>query len=1384
MADRRWVLSRAGILNVYQYGDETLHFHGGRLLLRGVNGSGKSTAMNMLLPFLLDADVRRIDAAGEQSGVLRSWMLSGRDDPQPVGYLWLELRHGEAFTTIGCGIRASRATDRVTTWWYLTDRRPGIDLSLVENRTPLSIDALRAELGSHAVFAQDQRPAYRQAVRDRLFGGADVDQHIRLLHILRSPRVGDRIDVDLPQYLEEALPQLSDAALDDAAQPLEDLDEHRRSVEDLTKTGTALGALAAVYRNYGRAELHRRGRHVHELADQVGECRRAERAAAQAHAEAIEARGTTDQALADLDETIRRLGYEIDGLRESEAYQAGVELKDVRDHVATLAGQLQAAETELAERERRLAAARTKVGIAQRQVDGDWTTLRDRLSDLAGLAVQVGLTRRPPGPPTVEVATSAVAGVEVPAAPVAPEELRAALGSVRADVAGREGDVAAVRAALGAVDEAEQRLRLAEAAEGRAVVAEEEAAAAFAAGRARLGEAVESWRGDLSAWIDRFDVHRSAEGLAGIDPELVRRPDLADLRADALDHLRELLEETSHHHQAIAARLEARRDDEQAAVDDLVAQQAELTARTLPDPPTTGWQRPDRGPCLAELVDFDPGLAPGERAGIEAALEAAGLLGAELLPGRTLDLGEGELVVLPGPVAGRRLDAFLHPVIGDEHRDRVDGAAVAAVLASISTDPAHLTDADTDSGDGAGRMVVTVDGRFRTGALRGRHAKTEAEHVGLGARRAALERRRAEVAAALEAAHDTARRTRAELELRRERRHDVLVLRRELPRTTPVDDAVTAAALADERLAGVRADLRRCRVERADADVAHGAKVEAAERTAADHALPADAGGLDQVVRLTGAARGLCGDAETDVKVLVRSVQGWTDDGARCDEAAADVTTTRATVDGLRVDHDPQAARLATLEDAVGLPYQEVLAVLGHCERERKAASDARPAADEARLTAHRAVETHAGLQARAAQATGDAEQACRAALPELQRSLEVPGLVAAVLAPEPVGEQVDEQVGDSVDVQRGEPDEPPDVSPAVPSDHAFPAVATTSDGARELAAAVLRQVPVPADPGATADGVRSSLRQRRDALGAGWDAEDRQPDEALPLHVEVTGPLGRMPLAESVVRTEAQRRTMAGLLSAKQDQALRNLLQGLVAREVAVKLHAAGELVDLMNQRLTAVRTSHGIGVSLRWQRRDDLDVAHVLMVALLAKAPDLRTGEEDRELSGMVAARIAEARADDPEAGYRDLIARVLDYRRWYRMGLVLHRPGRSPERLRRGTALSEGEKKMVSYLPLFAAVAASCDALGEHEPAAPRFVLLDDAFAKVSEDNHAKLFGLLVEMDLDFVATSERLWGTHDTVPELAITEVLRDATLGVIVLEHSRWDGRERTLAETR
>src|SRR5215218_5667365 len=319
MTIARWRPSRAGILNVYQYEDETLHFADGRLLLRGVNGSSKSTAMNMLLPFLLEADTRKIDAAGERTGVLRSWMLADTDETQRTGYLWIEFARadpeapgGVRHHTVGCGIRANRGTDRVTPWWFSTPRRPRIDFSLTAQRIPLAIDALRAELGTDAVFTT---PAdYRAEISRRFFGGADPSGYLALLHQVRNPRVGDRIDAELPRRLQDALPPVPEDAVADAAQPLEDLEGHRHNVTALTQTDQALGSVLGTYRHYARRVLLSA---AERAADAVGAARSAiqQRGKLRAAAESAEAEKKR------LDDDARRLTREH---REAEAALAGL----------------------------------------------------------------------------------------------------------------------------------------------------------------------------------------------------------------------------------------------------------------------------------------------------------------------------------------------------------------------------------------------------------------------------------------------------------------------------------------------------------------------------------------------------------------------------------------------------------------------------------------------------------------------------------------------------------------------------------------------------------------------------------------------------------------------------------------------------------------------------------------------------------------------------------------------------------------------------------------------------------------------------------------------------------------------------------------------------
>ena len=70
----RFQPSRAGVINVWDYVDEEFTFADGRLVLRGHNGSGKTKALEVLFPFVLDGytDARRLDPFSGQNRTMRS----------------------------------------------------------------------------------------------------------------------------------------------------------------------------------------------------------------------------------------------------------------------------------------------------------------------------------------------------------------------------------------------------------------------------------------------------------------------------------------------------------------------------------------------------------------------------------------------------------------------------------------------------------------------------------------------------------------------------------------------------------------------------------------------------------------------------------------------------------------------------------------------------------------------------------------------------------------------------------------------------------------------------------------------------------------------------------------------------------------------------------------------------------------------------------------------------------------------------------------------------------------------------------------------------------------------------------------------------------------
>ena len=52
----RWQMNRLGFVNFWVYDIEEFPIYGGRLLLRGANGSGKSITTQSFIPYILDGN--------------------------------------------------------------------------------------------------------------------------------------------------------------------------------------------------------------------------------------------------------------------------------------------------------------------------------------------------------------------------------------------------------------------------------------------------------------------------------------------------------------------------------------------------------------------------------------------------------------------------------------------------------------------------------------------------------------------------------------------------------------------------------------------------------------------------------------------------------------------------------------------------------------------------------------------------------------------------------------------------------------------------------------------------------------------------------------------------------------------------------------------------------------------------------------------------------------------------------------------------------------------------------------------------------------------------------------------------------------------------------
>ncbi|MET7784359.1 TIGR02680 family protein, partial [Streptomyces sp. NPDC005388] len=270
----RYVPTRAGIINLWDYRDEEFSFAGGWLVLRGPNGSGKTKALEVLFPFVLDGriDPKRLNPFAAEDRTMKSNLLF-RGQDSALGYVWIEFTHRETGEAVTCGIglHAQRHRDTPARWHFVAEGRVGEDFSLLtDDDRPVTKKQLAAELGRELITSTAD---YRAAVDQRLFGlGRErYEQLLTLILTLRRPQLAKNLDpAKLSDTLTAGLRPLDDDLIAEAARSFDDMESVQRTLEGLVAADDATRAFLASYSTYLRV-------HARAAADRLA-ARRAETA--------------------------------------------------------------------------------------------------------------------------------------------------------------------------------------------------------------------------------------------------------------------------------------------------------------------------------------------------------------------------------------------------------------------------------------------------------------------------------------------------------------------------------------------------------------------------------------------------------------------------------------------------------------------------------------------------------------------------------------------------------------------------------------------------------------------------------------------------------------------------------------------------------------------------------------------------------------------------------------------------------------------------------------------------------------------------------------------------------------------------------------------------
>lgn len=1350
----KWEINKIGLIDFWYYDEEEFQFIDGRMLLRGANGSGKSVTMQSFIPLLLDGNKasERLDPFGTKARKLENYLLEENDERQErTGYLYMEFKRKESdtFLTVGIGLCA-RKNKKLDSWHFvITDgRRIGKDFFLYKNmkeKITLSKQELIFRIGEGGQVLDGQKD-YMKMVNEKLFGYETVDEYKELVDLLiqlRTPKLSkDFKPTVLNEILSSSLPPLSDEDLRPMSEAIENMDHLKSQLETLEESAKASEKILETYEQYNQCVLYEKAKGFLEaetayekavngldsLDKEEENCRRE-----------YEVQGQRLLELQMEEETLKKQKEELD---KNDLAQLVEKKKKLEQEVQELKIQLESKTKNLGQKREQEIEAEHNLKQKEQESEQKLSEIKDQLEEMGD------------GLQTVSVDEHAFMTDELLEHVKEPYSFVGINGQLE-KMSGyvKEG-----------IQILEQEKKQAEKLEEKQVACariekEKEQKEVEKELLISQSEQVKSeWIEQFYQWLrENKEIHLKEEverHLVTLMQQFQAGSDFSEIREAVREQKEAIRGDILSQSLVLQNKLENEKEKLQEIQDELKLWQEKKD----PEPERAEevkknreWLR-EQGiyhEPLYKVIDFVETVSEDQKNRLEEALFHMGLLDAVVVPdhyrNQVMEYREGMrdtyLFTSPHRIQ-KNISDFLE--VSMEQEDIVFYQELTTLLESIGTVE--------------GTAGVKGD-MFWQGMLQGTISGTyQAKYIGVKAREAYKQKQIQIFMELLEQKKEQVDSLQEELDLLEQRKKTLETEFEALPKEEDVKLAVAELDRVEKEIYKQEKEIDAFKTEIKDI--------------------------LEQLTQIRVEAAGICRKVylKSDLSVFLEAKEEL--DNYKLEILKLEnlhkeylhllemYQTYENQLENIRMDMDELRYDLGRLERQVTMnqleivkyeeqlklkDYEAIKAKLEHCiERLRQIPAE------------QTACSKQQGLMEGSLHNIKNQKQE----LEEKKEKLKERYLLT----------------------QRGFEDE---VALGYVEDSFIEKEETSIQKARRLTKILWQENDKNSLDMAGAlqeryhkyKGEMAEFGLMLKYLFTKEDYEEYSHGgdpglKRLDILGKYKGKEVAFPVLVHGLKEDVQ--IQKNLVKESDRTLFEDILAHTISKKIRLKIYNSEKWVDNMNALMGSMNTSSGLKLNLVWKKKKaeeegQLDTSR--LVELLKKDAGIMREEEIEQLSAHFQSKVEEARRRMEDVGntksFHGIMKEVLDYRKWFEFQLFFEKTGERKKELTNNAffTFSGGEKAMSMYVPLFSAVVAKYQGARSD---APRLISLDEAFAGVDDTNIRDMFRLMVEFEFEFVINSQILWGDCDTVPSLAIYQLLRPENAKYVTVLPYKWNGKVRKL----